>query len=192
MSTRPVTWRSADVNPPSTRSSSPTTAPLASNRAIGLGAATVQVKASPAEPASAPLELEPAASAIPVGPLATHAGVAASAWVRDPDDEHDTPAAISIAANGIGFATITSFGHQKVHRGLADPVAIGVRGGPMWPYRRSQMFSCRSRKARDAPSTNRFNRRWSRRIGRRRRRSLKGMSRFGGASSVGGLATAWP
>src|SRR4051812_33562725 len=105
MSTLPVTCRSADVKPPRTQSRPSTTAPLASNRAIGLGAATVQVKAGPGEPASAPAALESAASTIPPGRAPAQSGAGGRAWGPGADDEQAAPTASNAAATRITFAT---------------------------------------------------------------------------------------
>src|SRR5512144_236391 len=107
MSTRFVTSRAADVNPPSTQSSPSMITPLASNRASEPGAATIQVKLGAPAPASAASELDvPASAEAEASPA--QAGAAGPRAVRDADEEHPTAVAISPTANRIVLATAAS------------------------------------------------------------------------------------
>src|SRR5580765_4926759 len=105
MSTRFVTSSAADVNPPSTQSSPSMTTPLASNRAIESGAATIQVKLGAGAPAAAASELDAPPSANVGVPSSAQADITGPGVIRGADEEHATPVAISPTANRIVFTT---------------------------------------------------------------------------------------
>src|SRR5262252_9175889 len=122
MSTRVVTSRAADVNPPSTQSSPLMTTPLASNRAIGPGVAAVQVKVGTGTPASAASVLDPPASGDAArSPM--QAGAAGPGAVRA-DEEQAAAAAISPTAKRSALATAASL---PASQHAAKKRVIGLR-----------------------------------------------------------------